>query len=154
EYALQQAAALEPRLPKLTIVVPAKPPTGFTVTRDGGPVDAAMFGGGFYVDPGAHEIVASAPGYASITKTVTSVEGKGETVTIPASQANPDEPKPVVKPTPKDDDEERPSPAPNNTWKYAGLGTAGGGVVLLGVGVVFGVKASGTYSDAKSLCGA
>jgi hypothetical protein len=151
EYALQQAAALEPRLPKLTIVVPAKPPTGFTVTRDGVAVDAAMFGGGFYVDPGAHEIVASAPGYASITKTVTSIEGKGETVTIPDLQAKPDEPKP--KPAPKDEDEDRPPPpAPNNTWKYAGLGTAAGGVVLLGVGVVFGIKASGTYSDAKSLC--
>jgi tetratricopeptide (TPR) repeat protein len=153
EYALEQAAKLEPRLPKLTIVAPAKPPTGFTITRDGAPVDAAMFGGGFYVDPGAHEIVASAPGYASITRSVRVDEGKAETVTIPDLEAKPDQPKPVVKPTtPADDEDVRPAPPTNKTWKYVGLGTAAGGVVMLGVGIAFGAKASSTYSDAKSVC--
>jgi tetratricopeptide (TPR) repeat protein len=156
EYALEQAAKLEPRLPKLTIVAPAKLPTGFTITRDGQPVDAAMFGGGFYVDPGAHEIVASAPGYASITKSVRVDEGKSETVTIPDLEAKPEAPKKSEPNGRPQVDDEAPTVAPpaNNTWKYVGLGTAGAGVVMLGVGIAFGAKASSTYSDAKSVCGA
>jgi tetratricopeptide (TPR) repeat protein len=156
EYALEQAAKLEPRLPKLTIVAPAKPPVGFTITRDGSPVDAAMFGGGFYVDPGAHEIVASAPGYASITKSVRVDEGKAETVTIPDLEAKPEAPKESKPGSRPQVDDEAPmvAPPPNKTWKYVGLGTAAGGVVMLGVGIAFGAKAKSTYSDAKSVCGA
>src|SRR5215471_14325384 len=40
EYAQKQAAALEPRLPKLAISAPANPPAGFVVKRDETTVDA------------------------------------------------------------------------------------------------------------------
>src|SRR5215471_5318240 len=40
DYAQKQAAALEPRLPRLAIAPPARPPAGFVVKRDGMAIDA------------------------------------------------------------------------------------------------------------------
>jgi hypothetical protein len=83
DYAQKQAAALEPRLPKLAISAPANSPAGFVVTRDGTRIDAGALDIALYVDPGAHEITASAPGFEAFTQTVTLVEGKAETLAIP-----------------------------------------------------------------------
>src|SRR5262249_11345883 len=63
DYARKQAAALEPRLPRLTIAPPARPPTGFVVKRDGMAIDVGALGAALYVDAGLHEITASAPGF-------------------------------------------------------------------------------------------
>src|ERR1041384_6255681 len=52
EYAQKQAARPDPRLPKLAISAPAKPPAGFVVKRDETTVDAGALGVALYVDPG------------------------------------------------------------------------------------------------------
>ncbi|HEY5949163.1 MAG TPA: hypothetical protein VIV40_26905 [Kofleriaceae bacterium] len=150
EYALTQANALEPRLPKLTITVPARAPSGFAVTRDGTPVEPAAFGSALYVDPGKHAITAAAPGFKALTKTITIDEAKSETVAIPALEAAP--------PQKSEHDKEyaprgKPIEAAPSKRKLVGLGIAAGGVVLTGVGAVFGVKASSTFDSAKTLCG-
>src|SRR4051812_17855482 len=62
DYALKQAVALEKRLPRLTITASAQT-AGLAVTRDGVPIDPSAFGTPLYVDPGSHEIKASAPGF-------------------------------------------------------------------------------------------
>src|SRR6185295_11965790 len=82
-YAQKQAAALEPRLPRLAVSAPAHPPEGFVVERDGTAIDPGAQGVALYVDPGVHEIAASAPGYEAFKRSVTSVEGKAETLAIP-----------------------------------------------------------------------
>jgi hypothetical protein len=146
DYALQQAAALEPRLPKLTIVAPANPPANFAVTRDRTRVDPALLGTSFYVDPGFHQIVASAPGYNAFTTSVTASEAKTETVAIPDLVAKPVE-------EPHGDDTE-PIPLAKNSLKLAGLGTGVAGVAAIGIGVALGAKAKSTFNDAKALCGA
>jgi tetratricopeptide (TPR) repeat protein len=152
QYALTQASALEPRLPKLTIAAPATPPPGFAVTRDGSPVDAGAFGTSLYVDPGDHAIAASAAGYESFSTTITVKEGKSETITLPPLVKA----KVVVNPnvTPTAEPVIVPSaPAPSHARKYAGIGLTAAGVVAAGVGLAFGAKASSTYKDAKALCG-
>jgi len=88
-YAQTQVAALEPRLPKLIISAPAKPPAGFVVRRDGTSIDAGALGVALYVDPGAHEITASAPGFEAFTQTVTLGEAKAEVLAIPNMKAVP-----------------------------------------------------------------
>jgi hypothetical protein len=128
--------ALEPRLPKLRIPVPENPPAGLVVARDGAPVDVNALGVAVYVDPGAHTITASAPGFVAFTKTVTLVEGKEETLTIPA----------LVRPPP-------PPPPELPIRKYLALGTGAAGVAIIGVGLVFGAKAMSAYHDAQALCG-
>src|SRR5215468_10313456 len=89
EYAQKQAAALEPRLPKLAISAPASPPAGFVVKRDETTVDAGALGTALYVDPGTHRVTASAPGFETFSVTVTLAEGKTETVAVPNLVARP-----------------------------------------------------------------
>ena len=152
DYAQKQATALEPRLPKLAISAPVNKPAGFVVKRDGTAIDAGELGTALYVDPGTHEVVASATGYESYTVTVTVVEGKTETLSIPPLVA-----KPAATEDKKSDGEQEVDTAAISAKarqrKLIALGLGGGGVVAIGVGLVFGAKASSTYSDAEKLCG-
>ena len=152
EYAQKQATALEPRLPKLAIAVPAGAPAGLVVKRDDTPVDAGALGVALYVDPGTHIITAAAPGFEPFSVTLTLVEAKTETLAIPALVARPaaaaeTDVKPAV--------EAAPEPGPRSRKRtYVALGIGGAGVVATGVGLVFGARASSAFSDAKALCGA
>jgi len=83
DYALQHAAALEPRLPRLTIAPPAHVPDNLSVTRDNVALDVAVLGTPLYVDPGVHEIRATAPGGQPFTISITLRESESQTVTIP-----------------------------------------------------------------------
>src|SRR5262249_38798031 len=121
------AAALQGRLPKLRIVVQA-PPSGLRVTEDGQELSPASFGLALPVDPGAHEIVASAPGFAAWKQTVTAAEGDTSEVTIVLTEL----PKPPV--------DTLPAPLPPSTplkrgvpvwaWAVGGTGVALGAVAV------------------------
>jgi tetratricopeptide (TPR) repeat protein len=149
DYAQQQAAALEPRLPKLVINAPAKPPAGLIVQRDGAAVAPAELGIGLYVDPGAHEVTATAPGFEPVSSKIMAQEGKTETVALPDLK-----PKPDVKPPPGGGgDEDNPTTPVSPTRKYIGLGVGGGGIVIVGLGLVFGAQAISKNNKAKELCG-
>jgi hypothetical protein len=157
EYALKQAAALERRLPKLTITAPTPAP-GLAVTRDGVPIDPSAFGTPLYVDPGSHEVKASAPGFVTATLSVTLAESKTETVTIPvliaAPVSKPEKPEIIEKPTQPERTVSPVEAPPSPTRKYLGIGATAAGAVALAVGVGFGVKARSTYQKATDLCGA
>jgi len=163
-FAAKQVTALEPRLPKLTIVAPAAPPSGLVVTRGGTTVDAALFGAPTFVDPGEHEIVASAPGYEPWTGTIVVLEGKAQSIAIPdltPAKPEPDGDKDLVEPDlSPDGDGTGPGPTGpgpegkgGGSRKLIGMVTAGGGLLLIGAGLYFGSSASGSYSDAKDACG-
>jgi hypothetical protein len=149
DYAQKQATALEPRLPKLAITAPNKP-AGFVVKRDGTPIDAGELGVALYVDPGTHEVTATADGHEPFSVTVNLVEGKTETLTIPPLVA-----KPVAETEPAVEQEVDTGAiaAKARQRKFIALGVGGGGVVALGVGLVFGAKAMSSNDDAKKLCG-
>jgi len=152
DYAQSQAAALEPRLAKLTITAPAKRVPGLVVTRDGTAIESGAFGTPLYVDAGAHELTATAPGFESFTQTLTIIDGKPETIAIPTLT-----PKPVAAPVAEAAKpvapRAAPAPAPAPTRTYVALGIGAAGVVAVGVGLVFGAKASSNYNDATALCG-
>jgi len=152
DYALKQANALEPRLPKLAIVPPSNPPPGLVVKRDDTPVDAGALGVALYVDPGAHSVTASAPGFEAFSVSVTVVEGKTETFALPPLVAKPAAPVTDAKPAAELADN-APAAPPSNTRLYAAIGLGAGGAIAVGVGLVFGAKAQSSYSDAKQLCG-
>lgn len=150
EYAQKQAAALEPRLPRLAISAPPTPPAGLVIQRGDTTVDAGALGVALYVDPGTHKITASAPDFETYSVTVTLVEGKTETLAIPALT-----PKPAA-PEVKEPEVAEPEVAPGRiprTRLYAAAGLGGAGLIAVGVGLVFGAKASSSYGDAKKLCG-
>jgi hypothetical protein len=81
ELAEKGIASLEPRLPKLRIVIPVAP-TRLEVTRNAQYVPLASLGTSIPVDPGEHTIVVRAPGYRTERRSVTVVEGKTERIEI------------------------------------------------------------------------
>ena len=155
DYAQKQATALEPRLPKLAISAPSNSPAGFVVQRDEQSVDAGALGVALYVDPGTHKVTASAPGFEALTVTVTLVEGKTETLALPALAAKPATALVTGSPGPSAAHRAGTEPdAPSSrTRAYAALGLGAAGVAAVGVGLVFGAKARSSYNDAKALCG-
>jgi tetratricopeptide (TPR) repeat protein len=147
DYAVGHANALLARLPKLTIVGPAKLPSGFSVKRDGVALDLATLGTALYIDPGAHEVTASAPEFEPFKTQITVGEGGSESVMIP-------ELTPVKKQAQdKISAEGVERLKPRRTQKLVGIGVVGVGVLLAGTGLLFGVRASSTYKDAEALCG-
>jgi len=159
DYAQTQATALEPRLAKLTISVAAPSPPGLVITRDGTHITPGALGTPLYVDAGTHEITASAPGFETVVKTVTIVDGATETVAIPKLTAKP-VPPPVTDAVKPGNEKllghgqpTEPAPPPSPTRKYIALGAGAAGVAALGVGLGFGAKARSTYHDATQLCG-
>ncbi|MDI1445984.1 PEGA domain-containing protein [Polyangium sp. 6x1] len=81
DIAIQGIKDLEPRLPRLRVVVTA-PPAGMEVSRDGKDLPSAAWGEALPVDPGKHEVSARAPGHKPRTAYVTLEEGKTSTVEI------------------------------------------------------------------------
>lgn len=83
KLARARAKALEPRLPKLLIDADASAEPGMEVMRDGTSVGAASWGSALVVDPGAHDVVASAPGKMSWRTVVDAKEGQTTRVPVP-----------------------------------------------------------------------
>jgi tetratricopeptide (TPR) repeat protein len=158
DYALEHADDLLPRLPKLTIAGPGVPPPGFTITRDGVALDLAALGTALYVDPGPHEVTASAPGFEPFKTTVSVGEAGAESVVLPelvparTPQGDPRSSSSLRIESPErltDNGSET-----NGSRKLIGLGVAGAGTALAGVGFFLGLRASSAFDDARTLCGA
>jgi tetratricopeptide (TPR) repeat protein len=151
DYAQAQADTLEPRLPRLALSAPAHRPAGFVVTRNGTPIATGALDVALYVDPGDHEVTASAPGFEAFTQTVTLVPGKAETLVIPDLTPAP------ASATTKPPNEGRvataePAAPMSPRRKYTAIGLGGAGVAAIGVGLLFGAQASSAFQDAKALC--
>lgn len=148
--AREQATALEPKLGRLTIVVPTdKRPQGLTVERDGVALSSATWGTALPTDAGEHRIAVKAPGYEPYETTATVVDGQAAEITIPD-----------LVPAPE------PPPAPATAAPAAAVSDSGGasstktlgyvlggvGIVGLGVGTVFGILAISTNDQSKQEC--
>ena len=170
--ARERAAALEPSLSKVTLDVPAESDLpGLEVTRDGTPVGRPVWRNPLPVDPGAHVLVATAPGYKAWQTTVNVEPGEHGSVAVPPLQREPgSEPQGIPAPTPRssagssgNDATTRQLTAPpwtlapstagsrQRTW---GLAAGGVGIVGIGVGTVFGFLAKSQLdaSNADNHC--
>lgn len=79
KVATGRAAALEKRLPRLTITLAPGAPAGVTVRRDDVDVGPGSFGTALPVDPGKHVLVVRAPGRQDMTTTVDLHEAEQKT---------------------------------------------------------------------------
>lgn len=160
--AKKRAAALLPRLSKLTVTVPAATETpDLTVRRDGLEVARVIWGTAMPVDPGPHEIAAAAPGKLPWKTTVTVARNKDEVeVSIPAL-ADPPLPPPsppspsVTKATSTTSMRSTP-PAPDQaqrpTQRLAALITGGAGVAAMGASLGLGIAARVRFNESASYC--
>jgi hypothetical protein len=159
QVARQRAQILEPKLPRLMILVsPEAASQGLVVERDGVAIGAPQWGLPVPLDPGVHTLQAKAPDRKPWTTTV-QLPASPETlqVTIPVLDAieappAPAPPIPIVPPSMIDASpkETTPASAPGSTQRTVGLAVAGAGLVGVGVGTYFSLHAKSTYDAATS----
>ncbi|WP_437307442.1 hypothetical protein [Sorangium sp. So ce388] len=151
-FAQEHINALEPRLSKLQLNAESTP--GLLIRVDGHDIPAAALGTPIPIDPGSHEVEATASGYNVWSTTVQVGENADlKTIAIPKLQ-----PAPAAAATAG-----APGPAAGGGGVGDGGGSAGGGgglrtagfviggagAAVLGVGAVFGILAAGQASDAE-----
>jgi tetratricopeptide (TPR) repeat protein len=149
--ARDRAAALAPRLSKLTIVSPesgALP--GLEIKRDGTVVGRALWGTALPVDPGSHVVEATAPGKKPWQTTAqVAVEKAVVVVTIPALE---DAPAGNLAARQADATTGVDVAAAGKSRRRLGAIVAGAGVVGLGVGTVFALRAKSKYDESLRSC--
>ncbi|WP_437644285.1 tetratricopeptide repeat protein [Sorangium sp. So ce362] len=143
-----RAAALEGRVPRLTIRLAPGAPADTAVQRSGIPVGAGSLGAPLPVDPGEVQVTATAPGRKQKTFTAQLAEGAQAELLVA-----PEEPAaggasagPALPP------KQGPQGAGSSTWRTAGWIGAGVGAVGIGVGAAFGLRALGKKGDAEAYC--
>lgn len=160
-YARERKQELAPRLYLVHIDVSeqARAP-GLVITSDGAPVSEVRWNTDFPVSRGAHVIRAERPGAPPFeTRVEVTTPGKVVEVVIPAPASEP------AASAPASETEPAASPAVSTEAAPAGeggsgmpmgrkiaLGSAGVGALGLVIGGVLGLRASGQYDDAESIC--
>jgi hypothetical protein len=159
DLATERAKALEERLSTLTIRAMTNPEDGanLEVRRDGVPVQPAELGSPIPVDPGEHVIEAVAPGkQAWSTKVQVGADAAKVAVDIPKLEPAGAEGAPATAPpVAATTDLSAPPASQPSSWSgqhTAAVITGGVGVVGLGLGAFFGLRASDKWSDAKDAC--
>jgi hypothetical protein len=155
KIAQARVAALEPSIPKLSIAVPHET-TGLEVRRDGLIVGRAEWSSPIAIDPGEHEIGASAPGKKPWSSKVTlAPEGKTTNIEIPAllvdelGERAPVTPAPVVG---AGATVEVVMAHDQNVQRAVGLILGGAGLVSMAVGIPFGARAITLNNESKPQC--
>lgn len=147
KVARDKADALEPRVPRIVIEVPAAAPASMTVRRDGAVVDPSQYNRPILVDPGSITVEAEASGRKPFRSTVV-VQGEGTRVLVPVR----------LQPIEDENKHEEPPPPPPSMFgaqRIAGVAVGVAGLGGVALGSVFGLQAKSSYDKAMkdpSLC--
>lgn len=158
--ARQKAAALQPTLSKLSILVPhTSEVAGLEVKRDGAVVGSGEWALPIPVDPGPHVVEASAPNKKKWTTTVQVGTSKDQiAVSVPSLEdAEIDAGAVAPRTAPLAPSQRTPAAdetSPGSTQRTLGLAILGVGVVGAALGTVFGLNATSKHTDAKANCNA
>ncbi len=152
ELATKHIANLEPRLSRLTIDVPPDARVaGLEIKLDDGRVGRTAWGTAVPVDPGTHTVRALAAGWKEWQTEITvGADADGQTVSVPALQREPTQarpPPPSERAAPKDS-----GSSSGASQRTAGYVVGGVGVVALGVGAYFGLRAYSRWDERNAHC--
>jgi hypothetical protein len=136
----QRAAEVSPRLARLTLRVASS--DDVTVTDNGLTLPRSAFGSAVPVDPGRHEIVASARGRRAFRKAEELAEGQSRDVFVPVLEKEPEGREVAVSPR----------EGAGDTQRTAGTALIVGGAGLTVVGLVFGGLAIAKWSSVTDRC--
>jgi len=166
--ARDRAGRLEPQLSRLLIQVPAETQqiAGLTIERSGKPVPPAFWNVPVPVDPSEYQVTVSAPGYEPWAQTITVPERAAKVaVAVPTLKKAPESdrssvsPVEPIRPTTPVASGAVPPPAPTPFGSEHGKGqrTAGyvigaAGIVAVGIGSYFGLRAFSKNGEAKDQC--
>lgn len=153
KLARQRIQALEQKLARVTVTL-ASPADETELQLDGSPVGRELLNAALPVDPGEHALSASSPGKKPLSFKVNIPEGPSTTVVpIPrledATEPPPPSPQAVEKPPPRPLSEQR---ADSSSRRLVGYALGGVGVVALGFGTYFGLRAVSLKGDAEQDC--
>ncbi|HTL31880.1 MAG TPA: hypothetical protein VL326_02080 [Kofleriaceae bacterium] len=156
--ARRRAKLLEPKLGKLTIKVATRV-DGLEIRRDDDVVDAALWNNEAPVDAGSYKLTASAPGYKAWSAGVVVKDGTKTAVEVPALEREPQTPQ--TSGPPQDDKGSPPvddepvvvaKPGTFTTLRKVSIGVGVVGLVGVGLGVTFGLKARDLEDQANAIC--
>lgn len=168
--ARRRAQAIESRVPKLVITAAdSTREPGLEIARDGVTVGPASWGTAVAIDPGTHDVVASAPGKTSWRTVVNASEGQVARVNVPAliAAVAPVVVAPIEKaknhatpaPPPSAPDfsasltsPPSTSPSPTSPMRTLGFITGGVGLAGLAVGGAFGILSLSKRDAATGHC--
>jgi hypothetical protein len=159
EFATQHLAALEKRLSRLSVAVPeaARVP-GLEITVDGTPLAEAAYDTALPVDPGPHRIRAVAPGKQAFEKSFDVPSSRAEHLKIDLPALADASGAPPVAPKQADPSSAAPqstvdgSSPPTSTARTMGFVAGGLGLVSVGVGSYFGLKAFSRWNARNQAC--
>ncbi|HEY8074661.1 MAG TPA: hypothetical protein VIF62_11135 [Labilithrix sp.] len=148
QVASEHAKALEPKLSYVTVTIPAaNDVAGLVVKRNGQELDRAKIGSAEPVDSGSIAFEISAPGKKPFSAQVNVAPGQSAKFDVPALESAVTQT--AVTPPPSDTTPSYVVETDQPTWKRpVGLALAGVGVVGIGLGAFFGLKAKSTYDGA------
>jgi len=149
----KEETELEPRVPKLTIVVagPGAQAENLKVTLDREPVQPALIGVEMPINPGKHVLQAEAPGVTAAPVELSLQEAEKKSVELRVELAS--SPPVKVEPTPPPAVVAPDQPAASRPWQRTTAFVAGGiGVAGLATGVITGLMASSQHSKAEEQC--
>jgi serine/threonine-protein kinase len=145
DIASEHIRTLEEHVSRVIVTAAQPDRAGLVVTLDGAPLERARFGEGVAVDAGAHVIVAHAEGARAWSTTV-SVAATGDVrrVEVPVLQV---EALPAAVVAPRD-----PGRTDGRFQRSTGLVVAGVGLVAIGVGSFYGLRALSRAHDYQAQC--
>ena len=158
QAAQEHIAALEPKLPWLTIEV-LEAVEGEAVSLDGSPMGKPVWGAPVSIDPGVHRLQATAAGYAPWADKLDIKVGARLTVTVPRldrAGVSGSLPLQSVGDNGRASQSTRPANAPEQRQgqnvKTLGWVIGGAGVAAVGVGSYFGLRAIAKRKDSDNKC--
>ena len=150
KLATSRAAALEPKLARLTIKV-VEPAEGIAVTRDGSPTSQASWSVPIPVDVGSHVVVASAPGRKAFKTSVNvRADGDRQELVVPKLEAGAASASGAVATTSASGESD--SGSSGSSQRSIGFVIGGIGIAGLAAGAVTGLIAIGKNNDSKKAC--
>jgi hypothetical protein len=154
-----ELSALQPRIPKVTIVVndPGASAPNLAVALDGKAVKNALLGVEMPIDPGDHVLTTGAGGERrEISFSIAEKERKNVAIDAMAvtDKAAPLAPPPAQSPPPAPPPpSDVPPPKPASSWQKPAAFVVGGiGVAGLATGIVTGLMAASRHSTAEEQC--
>lgn len=150
EAAREELAALEPRVPVVTIRVEGDPEGKATVTMDGKPLPPAMIGIPTRANPGKHMVKAELAGHRAEVAELTLAEGEQGAVTLKLQATGEADRNAVASRSNGQQGDNAERDPTSNGKRVTAFSALGVGAIALGLGTWAGLRNGSKRSDADS----